>query len=158
METVWNIFTNKLVYERECFWSFWLRREVWYSLFLALLLLWCFLWGCTICFYSYVLFMFFTFVYTQLLTIRRKLVCSEDSFLFVQRSRYQDRAVSRRGKFLCISAFSIDSGDMRTAVHRDRFLRVFLFDQRSKSGDRSGREVRTGILHVFNFFKKLSFI
>ena len=45
----------------------------------------------------------------------------------------QDQAVSWTGIFSYISAFSIDSGDMRSAVYQDRSLRVHLFDQRSRS-------------------------
>ena len=45
----------------------------------------------------------------------------------------QDQAVSWTGIFSYLAAFSIDSGDMRSAVYQDRSLRVHFFDQRSIS-------------------------
>ena len=52
---------------------------------------------------------------------------SNDSFLFIQRSSYQDQAMSWTELFSRLLAFSLDSGDVLSAVYRNRspgFLRL----------------------------------
>ena len=58
----------------------------------------------------------------------------------------------------CFFAFAIDSGDMQSAVYPDKFLRTPLFNQRSRSEDRSSCEFEQKYYMSFSFSDSLNFI
>ena len=134
--------------EGEFFRSFHLGRVVWQPLFLAMPFLFVTFMRFWIFFLSFCCMFFIVLSTLSNWQFVANRFGSNDSFLFIQRSRYQNRHMTWTSLSPCIFASSVVSDDMRSAVDRDRDLIVPFFNQRIISEDRSSCKVPTSLLHV----------